>query len=438
MIADQIVVIGGGSAALCAAIAARRAGARVTLIERAPQTLRGGNTRHARNFRLQHPPNCDFSDGDYSAQEFADDLSRATQGSGNPELTARLITESAQLPAWLHSVGVRLQTRRQGRLPVSRKTAFLLGGGKALINALYGYAAGIGVNIEYDCTAAQLHLHKNRVTAITLNQHHRQRIVQPQALILASGGAQANRSWLAQHWGERADGLINRGTPYAQGELLLALLAAGAQAVGDPQRAYLVAVDARSPPDDGGIITRIRAMPEGIVVNRDGERFHDESADSGSTRYALWGRLVADCPGQIAYLLLDSRGICLAPPTLYPPLTAPTMSDLAAQLALPVAAVERSLMTDHAAAHHPLPLSTPPFAAYPIRPGITFTYHGLAVDTDTRVRLTSGQVIDNLFAAGTIMAPNLCPQGYLSGLMLSISLVFGRLAGEAAAGYVNT
>ncbi|MBK1648633.1 FAD-dependent tricarballylate dehydrogenase TcuA [Rhabdochromatium marinum] len=460
----EVLVIGGGIAGLCAAIRARRSGAQVMLAESAPPWQRGGNSRHARNFRFCHEQPSPLAAGTYGATEFAQDLARVTGGSGDATLARVLIERSRALPDWLHGAGVALQTRNNGRLPFSRKTAFLLGGGQAMVNALYQHAEQLGVDIRYQCTLSQPRLLGNRLSSLRLQQGEQCQTLQPVAVVLACGGAQGNPDWLRQHCGAGVVNFINRGTPEARGEPLLELLAHGMQGIGDPSRLYLVAVDARSPPTDGGIVTRIRGMPQGLVVDRNGQRRHDEGADSGSTRYALWGQRLASYPDQIGYLLLDAAGLNNAPAALYPPICADHPRALAQQLGIDPAALEQTLQTYNAAMHQfqlqrapqtasstPVttglqpprtgpahPLKRPPFAAYPLRPGLTFTYHGLAVDTQARTRLTCGEPMLNLFAAGTLMAPNLCPQGYLSGLMLTIGMVFGSLAGEEAARYARS
>lgn len=536
MKSPQVLVVGGGIAGLCAAISARRAGARVLLVESAPRWRHGGNSRHGRNFRFCHDQPSELVAGSYPAADFADDLTRATAGTADAQLARLLVERSRAAPAWLRAAGVALQPRDRGALPFSRKTAFLLGGGQAMVNALYARAERLGVVIRHGCLAGGPRLRGNRLTGIELRRSDQWRLserppgeapiampdrlpgeipdglsagipdailgemsddisaamlkkapdsiaaetetLSPDAVVLACGGAQANADWLRKHCGERVEGFINRGTPDAQGELLIELLAVGAQGVGDPGRLYLVAVDARSPPTDGGIVTRIRGMPEGMVVDRDGRRRHDEGADRGSTRYALWGQRLADYPGQLGYLVLDAEALRAVPAALYPPLVAADIRGLARRIEADPDALERTWLTYNAAMRttakaeqgapsppgtasaHPPPsqphappsgnapldpprtgparaLESPPFAAYPMRPGLTFTYHGLAVDEYARVRLTSGEPIANLFAAGTLMAPNLCPQGYLSGLMLTIGQVFGCLAGEEAARLVR-
>ena len=451
----DVLVIGGGTAALCAAISARRAGASVWLLEQAPKGLRGGNTRHSRNLRFMHEQTSPLTTGPYPEAEFWRDLATATEGATDQRLARTLIRGSADVTDWLTDAGVHFQRPADGGLPPSRKTAFLLGGGKAMLNALYRTAERLGVTIGYDCEVSEIRLDAGRVESVAFRHEGATQRLRPGSLIACCGGAQANREWLRDQWGKAADRFINRGTPFATGTVLHSLLRQGAAPVGDSATAYLVAVDARSPADDGGIVTRVRCMPSGIVVDAQALRMHDEGGDTASTRYALWGQRLARCPGQTAYLILDAGAQREAPPSLYPPLAEPSLAGLAERLGLDPIALQRTVADYNAAtrppstgsapagwhtqgleppkSRHAMPLVEPPFSAYPMRPGITFTYQGLTVDEHTRVRMIDGANADNLFAAGMIMAPNLVGRGYISGLALTIGIVFGCIAGEEAA-----
>jgi len=455
----DVLVVGGGSAGLCAAIAARRGGASVRLVEQAPASLRGGNTRHARNFRLMHERPQWYVPDAYDEDTFFEDLVRVTAGATDEALARRLIRGSAGIAAWLGDNGVRLQDPAGGAMPYSRRTAFFLGGGKAMINALYATAARLGVAIGYDSDVVALRFADDRDCEADIAHHGNIERVTAKTMVLCSGGHQADLDWLRRDFGAAAGNFMVRGSPYVTGRVLRLLLDAGIRPVGDPARCHLVAVDARGPKFDGGIVTRITAIPQGIVVDRDGRRFHDEGEEARKTHYAQWGARIADRPDQVAYLVLDAAGLGRAPPTALPPIRADTIAGLAASLGLDPAALQATLRdynaaTDAADDRPPrergtaglapaksrgaLPLTVPPFAAYPMRPGITFTHFGVAVDDHMRVLGSDGRPVRHVFAAGMIMAANVLGCGYLAGLGVALSTVFGRLAGEEAARHAGT
>ena len=215
-------------------------------------------------------------------------------------------------------------------------------------------------------------------------------------------------------------------------------------------------IDARAPKYDGGIVTRLDCIPFGIVVNREVRRFYDEGEDVWPKRYAIWGRLVAQQPGQIAYAIGDAKTVGSFMPSVYPPIRADTVADLAAALELDPAALERTIARFNGAvrpgkydpdilddcrtegldppkSHWALRLDSPPYFAYPLRPGITFTYLGVKVDRQARIVMADGRPAANMFAAGEIMAGNVLGRGYLAGIGMTIGTVFGCVAGEAAA-----
>jgi tricarballylate dehydrogenase len=457
MASYDVMVIGGGAAALCAALAARRYGVRVCLVEQAPYAQRGGNTRHARNFRFSHEQTNHFTAGAYPATEFAADLRRAT-APHDTELAAQLVAQSATLLDWCATLAIPLQRIDQGALPASRRTAFLLGGGMTMMNQLYRDAEQAGIAIYYGTQACAPRVHKQRLEQLCLvSPDGTYSCIKPRMVILCCGGGQADRTWWRRCWGQAARSFVNRGTPFATGALLNDFLHQGMQPVGHRDTAYFVAVDARSPNDDGGIVTRVRCMPEGVVVDAEGQRRDDEGADTASTRYARWGQRLTTYPDGYGYLILDARGQRCAPPSLYPPIQAPTIANLANQLRLSSGhGLQHTIASYNAAttrnkamlstpqqwvteslkppkSQYAYPIQEAPYFAYPLCPGITFTYYGLAVDHHLRLLNQQQQPIKNVFAAGMIMAPNIMPQGYLSGLALTIGLVFGRQAGEQAA-----
>jgi tricarballylate dehydrogenase len=274
--------------------------------------------------------------------------------------------------------------------------------------------------------------------------------------VLAAGGFEANVDWLREVWGDAADRFIIRGTPYNTGTILKRMFEAGAQPIGDARQCHAVAVDARAPRFDGGIVTRLDSIPFGIVVNRDGDRFYDEGEDIWPKRYALWGGLIARQPDQIAFSILDAKATGSFIPSMFPPIVADSVADLAAALNLPAtrleATIERFNRTvrpgrydesvlddcrteglDPDKTHWARRLDTPPYLAYPLRPGITFTYLGLSVNQHTAVLMQDGTIAPNIYAAGEIMAGNILRRGYLAGIGMTIGTVSGRIAGAEAA-----
>src|SRR4029077_14412473 len=173
--------------------------------------------------------------------------------------------------------------------------------------------------------------------------------IRASALVAAAGGFEANIEWLKQYWGEVADNFLIRGTPYNRGAGLKVLLDKGVQEIGDPRQCHAVAIDARAPKFDGGIITRHDSVVFGIVVNRDAERFYDEGEDIWPKRYAIWGRLVAAQPGQIAYIIFDASSRNSFMPTLFPPIEATPVAGLAGKLELDAAALGKTVADFNAA-----------------------------------------------------------------------------------------
>jgi tricarballylate dehydrogenase len=420
--APDVLVAGGGIAALCAALTARGAGASVLLAEQAPEVLRGGNVRHARNLRIMHEAPSRLSPDSYGAAEFLNDLRQASGGCCDEALARLFVRRSADLPQWLEDHGVAFQLPAAGALPYSRKTVFLLGGGMAMLNALYRTARQMGVQIAYDCEVTALHPDGSA----EMTSAGRPMSVASRAAIACSGGYQANRAWLRQEFGDAAENFVIRGTAFATGALLRHLLDGGAASVGKPDGCHLVAVDARSPAFDGGVVSRVDGFRFGAVIDRNGDRFHDESDWSGPNRYSAWGREVAARPGQIAFLVLDALGVEQAPPSIFPSIVAESLPELARLLGVDPENFVKNVMECGS-------VKNPPFHAFPIRPGVTFTCCGLKVDQAAHIVTKDGAPSPALFAAGMIMAPNLLGAGYLAGVALTIGAVFGIIAGEGAA-----
>jgi tricarballylate dehydrogenase len=452
----DVLVVGGGNAALCAAITAREAGASVVLLEHAPREFRGGNSRHTRNLRAMHDAPAGVLVDAYGEEEYWDDLLRVTGGQTDEPLARMTIRASAAAPKWMTAHGVNFQPSLTGTLSLGRTNAFFLGGGKALVNAYFAIAERLGVKILYDTEVTGLTLDDGRVRAVTAISRGFPLTLRARSVVVASGGFQANIPWLREHWGKAADNFIIRGTPYAQGTVLRNLLGQGVQPVGDPTQCHAVAIDARAPKFDGGIVTRLDCVPFSIVVDRDAQRFYDEGEDVWPKRYAIWGRLVAQRPDQIAYAIIDAKAETLFMPSVFPAIRADTIAGLAAELGLDPAALEAAVARFNASVrpghfdgtkldgcrtegldppktHWARAIDTPPFIGYPLRPGITFTYLGVRVNERAEVLMQDGRRAANLWASGEIMAGNILGKGYLAGFGMTIGTVFGRIAGAEAA-----
>ncbi|MEQ3642791.1 MAG: FAD-dependent tricarballylate dehydrogenase TcuA [Paracoccus sp. (in: a-proteobacteria)] len=455
----DIAVVGGGNAALCAAITAAEAGARVIILEGAPLPYRGGNSRHTRNFRCMHRGPMSPLTGAYEEDEYFNDLMLVTKGKTDEHLARMTIRTSEECLPWMQDHGVRFQPSLSGTLSLSRTNAFFLGGGKALVNAYYNTAADLGVTIVYEAQVRHVHREGQAITHLDVEIAEAPPVtIRARAFVLASGGFQADLDWLARAWGPSARNFLIRGTPYNRGVVLKDMLDQGADSVGDPTQCHAVAIDGRAPKYDGGIVTRLDCVPFSIVVNRDGQRFYDEGEDTWPKRYAIWGRLVAAQPGQVGYALIDAKSIDLFMPSVFPPIVADTIPELAAKMGLDPAAVQTTVSAFNAACRpgtfHPTeldgmategldiqktnwarPLDTPPYYGYQLRPGVTFTYLGLKVSDSAQVHTPDGP-ITNLWAAGEIMAGSILGQGYLAGFGMTIGTVFGRIAGKEAAAHV--
>src|SRR5215467_12068043 len=290
----DVLVVGGGNAALCAAIAARRAGASVLVLEAAPKFYRGGNTRHTRNMRCAHDAATAILTGPYPEAEFFDDLMRVTGGKTDEELARLMIAQSKEILTWIVEQGVRWQPSLGGTLSLGRTNSFFLGGGRAMLNALYRTAEGLGVEAVYDAEVVDLEIESGCFKSAVVRRPDGHVRVVATALVAACGGFEANIEWLKESWGPAAENFLIRGTPYNRGAVLKLLIEKGAGRIGDPTQCHAVAIDARAPKFDGGIITRLDCVVFGIVVNRNAQRFYDEGEDLWPKRYAIWGRLVAE------------------------------------------------------------------------------------------------------------------------------------------------
>jgi tricarballylate dehydrogenase len=457
----DVLVIGGGNAALCAALMAAEAGASVLLLEAAPRELRGGNSAHTRNLRCMHDAPQDVLVDAYPEEEYWQDLLKVTGGRTSEPLARLVIRASSTCRGWMQRHGVRFQPPLSGALHVARTNAFFMGGGKALVNAYFRSAERLGVRIRYQAPVQRIEVQDGRFVAAWVGDER----ITAKACVLAAGGFESNREWLREAWGRNergewpADNFLIRGTRFNQGTLLRHLIDEHrADAIGDPTQAHMVAIDARAPLYDGGICTRIDCVSLGVVVNREARRFYDEGEDFWPKRYAIWGRLVARQPGQTAWSVIDAKAVGRFMPPVFPGVTADSLPELARRLGLDETAFmqtlndyNRACRSDHAGhfdhtvlddcrteglapvkSHWARPIDTAPFYGYALRPGVTFTYLGLRTDETAAVRF-GDQPSANLFVAGEMMAGNVLGQGYTAGVGMSIGTAFGRIAGERAA-----
>ena len=453
----DVIVVGGGNAALCSALMAREAGASVLVLEASPKEWRGGNSQHTRNLRCMHDGPQDVLVDSYTEEEYWQDLLKVTGGITNEKLARMVIRESSRCRDWMRKHGVRFQPPLSGTLHVARTNAFFMGGGKALMNAYYHSAEKLGIDILYDSPVDDLEIEDGKFIAAKVGDKR----YAGNACVLGCGGFESDREWLREAWGQNergewpADNFLIRGTRYNMGVVLKVMMRAGADTMGDPTQAHCVAIDARSPLYDGGICTRIDCVSLGIVVNREAKRFYDEGEDFWPKRYALWGRLVALQPGQIAYSIIDAKAVGRFMPPVFTGVQADTLPELAAKLELDVDTFMQTVNEfnascregtfDHniqddcytegitpAKTHWARPLDTGPFFGYAVRPGVTFTYFGLATDEKASI-FFDGKASPNMYAAGEISAGNVLGKGYTAGVGMSIGTAFGRIAGTQAA-----
>ena len=455
----DVLVIGGGNAALCAAITARQAGASVLLVEQRRRAFRGGNSRHTRNLRAMHEqPTATLTEA-YLEDEYWDDLLRVTGGKTDEQLARMTIRGSSRRAAWMEACGVHFQPSLTGTLNLSRTNAFFLGGGKALVNAYYVTAERIGVDVLYDTEVLDLTWTPVSCASVDDHQQGFSRDRPRQAVVAATGGFQANIEWLKQYWGDAADNFLIRGMPY------------NGRSPEEPARS------------GGRIGRRSHAMPRGGDRRARAEIRWRHRHPAGLRAVQHRRR-----PGRRA-LLRRGRG-CLAealrhlgPPgrtaaradrvfdhrcksrkgcscrRCFPPIRAATLGELAERSAS-IRKRWRGRCKEYNAAVRPgisttrarrLPhrgnyaaednwaraIDTPPFTGYPLRPGITFTYLGVKVD-EKRAGADAGRPARGQpVRLGRDHGRQYPGRGYPAGFGMTIGTVFGRIAGREAAQFAS-
>jgi len=486
---SNVVVIGSGNAGFCAALGAREAGASVLLLEKAPPEWVGGNSYFtAGAIRIPHGGLDDLRsvvDGldselaavtdlpPYSEADFLADMRRVTQHRCDEELTAVLVAESADAIRWLHRKGLRfrLMYDRQSYQVDGRHRFWgglvlgTVGGGQGLIASHLAAAQAAGVELR--CGMAVTDLIRGaggEIAGVRCEDPSGTRIDIPAgAVVLASGGFEADAELRAAELGPEWTHAKVRGTPFNTGEVLQMALKAGAARYGQWNGCHAIAWDASAPPaGDRELTNRLsrQSYPIGLVVNRQGQRFVDEGADFRNYTYAKYGVEVLRQPGAVAYQLFDARTEPLLREDEYRApgasrIEAATIRELAEALGLDPDALERTVDEFNAAvqpgdfnpsvkdgkgtrgidppkSNWAQPLDRPPFVAFPVTCGITFTFGGLRIDTAARVLDRSDRPIPGLHAAGELVG-GLFYHNYPGGSGLMAGSVFGRRAGRTAA-----
>lgn len=450
----DVLVLGSGLAGMAAAIAAREAGAKVTLIDKAPEASRGGNTRFSggalRCPTTATPPGA-----------LIDELNQMTRHRADPAL-ARLLYGNAEVDVqWLMGLGAPLVDPSVERpdLRGGRMSFHVRGNGYGLVEALYPLLAQRGVDVRFETKAVNILLDGNgRAAGVRVKARDGFADYLARAVIIATGGFQANTEMRVRYLGREAGSLVVRGSRYNTGDGIHMALAVGAQSCGDFGGFHSAVLDARSAPVEAGE-TNINSYPYTLMVNRNGERFVDEGAEFFDLTYVKYGKAILNQPGGLAYCLFDAKlaerelVYCLHREFL--PIDAGSISRLAQKLDLPADRLTATVDAYNAAVqpgefdpeikdgkrtqgltppktNWALPLDTPPYFAFPVTGGLTFTLGGLKVDDHTRVVDSEGRAIPGLYAAGEIVG-GLFYDNYPGGASLLRATVFGRLAGREAA-----
>jgi tricarballylate dehydrogenase len=484
----DVVVVGAGNAAFCAAHASRERVGRVMVLEKAPREWAGGNTYFtAGAFRTtfggmeELRPLLDDASEEllartelppYTPEDFLADMERVTQGRCDEELTGILVADAAEAMRWLHGKGIRwhLMYDRQS-FEVDGKRRFwgglvlgTVGGGKGLVEQHTAAASRDGIEVRYErAVIGLLRDDSGAVVGVVCDGPDGREEIEAGAVVLAGGGFESDARMRAEHLGPQWEAAKVRGTPYNTGEVLRMALEAGARPYGDWGGCHAIAWDAAAPPAGDRELTNLfskQSYPLGIVVNREGRRFVDEGADYRNYTYAKYGAEILKQPGGVAFQVFDAKTEPLLRQDEY---TAPgvsrfetgTVGALAEKVGVDAGALERTVEEFNAAvrpgefdpsvkdgkrtegisppkSNWAQPLDTPPFYGFVVTCGITFTFGGLRVDAHARVLDGRGRPVPGLHAAGELVG-GLFYHNYPGGSGLTSGAVFGRRAGATAA-----
>ncbi|WP_227937153.1 FAD-dependent tricarballylate dehydrogenase TcuA [Alkalihalobacillus deserti] len=487
----DLVVVGAGNAALCAAISAKEKGVNVLVLERGPRHKRGGNSfftdgaiRFAFNgkddIRAIIPKLTDEEASKiniprYSEVDYYEDLMRVTNGQSNPELAKQLVTKSYKTIKWMKEQGVNFDLiydnqsflkdgvyQFWGGLPVKTEDK-----GVGLIKQLNARAEQLGIDIWYDSRAIKLNTEDQRISSIVVQQGDKEVTVETKSVVLACGSFEANKKMRSEHIGEEWEAAIVRGTEFNTGDGITMALEIGAQRYGEWSGCHSIGTDANAPKvgdfTKPGDIFKKHSYPLGIMINKDGYRFVDEGADFRNYTYAKYGREILKQPGHIAYQVYDSqvrpmlrKEYDLEEATFY---QAETLEELVDQLPVNKEQFLQTIKEYNSAVqegnYNPtekdgkntrgitppksnwaLEVKEGPFYVFPVTCGITFSFGALHVNSVGEVLDQEEKPISGLFAAGE-MVGGIFYRNYPGGSGLMSGAVFGKLAGESAAQYAN-
>jgi len=489
----DVIVIGGGNAALCAALAARETCERVLVLERAPQAESGGNSRFTAglmrmayngvedlkkvmpDLSAEEIARTDF--GTYTEEQFLDDMARLTEYRCDPDLTEILVKQSLPTITWMRSKGMRF-TAAWGRqaFNIGGKFKFwggltveAVGGGPGLVDTLTTIARREGIEIWYSARAVSLVHDDEGVHGVRLKREGKTVEVRAQSVVLAGGGFQANPEWRARYLGPLWELAKVRGTRFNTGDVIRMALDIGAAPVGNWSGCHAVAWE-RNAPEFGDLAVgdqfQKHSYPWGVYLNARGKRFLDEGADFRNYTYAKYGRVILEQPGQFAWQIFDAkvksqlrdeykiRQVTKRVANTLEELVK-QLDDVDAEAALKeLQAYNKAVRTDIAfnpnvkdgrrteglaipKSNWANTLDTPPFEAYAVTCGITFTFGGLRINTEAQVMSTDGAPIPGLFAAGELVG-GIFYFNYPGGTGLTNGAVFGRIAGTRAALHAAT
>jgi len=483
----DVVIVGGGNAALCAALAAAEHGVSVLVLERAPEDESGGNSRFTAgamrcvydgvedlkalmpDLTEQEIAQTDF--GTYTEDQFFDDMYRVTEYRTDPELVEVLVKNSRETLRWMKSRGVRFA-------PIWGRQAFKVdgrfkfwggltveahGGGPGLVASLTAIAKKAGINVLYDARAVGLITDDDGVQGIRVRHGGKTGSVATRNVVLAAGGFQANAEWRTRYMGPGWELAKVRGTRFNTGDGIKMALDANAMPTGNWSGGHAVAWD-RNAPEFGDLSVgdnfQKHNYPFSVMINANGERFVDEGADFRNYTYAKYGRVILMQPGQFCWQVFDKKVLHLLRDEYrikrITKVSANTLPELVEKLegvnaakALETinafnAAVKRevpfnpNIKDGRCTVGLPVPKSNwaitieePPFEAYAVTCGLTFTFGGVKIDTSARVIDTDGQAIPGLYAAGE-MVGGIFYFNYPGGTGLTNGSVFGRIAGTTA------